>query len=43
MQTFEGKVRNASEYESPKCDFGRYSRGEVALDVKHGKMMTQGA
>ena len=43
MQTSEGKVRNASEYESPNCDFGRYSQGEVALDVKHGKMMTQGA
>ena len=37
MQTSEGKVRNASEYESPNCDFGRYSQGEVALDVKHEK------
>ena len=43
MQTPEGKMCNASEYECQNCDFEQYSRGEMTPNVKHGRMMTQGA
>ena len=43
MQTHECKMCNASEYECQNCDFEQYSRGEMTPNVKHGRMMTQGA
>ena len=43
MQTPEGKMCNASEHECQNCDSEQYSQGEMTLNVKHGRMMTQGA
>ena len=42
MQTPEGNMCNAGEHERRHCGSRRYTRGEMTLNVKHGKMVTQG-
>ena len=42
MQTPEGNMCNAGEHERRHYGSRRYSRGELTLNVKHGKMVTQG-
>ena len=42
MQTPEGNMCNAGEHERRHYGSKRYSQGEMTLNVKHRKMVTQG-